>query len=155
MLRNAEEADISQIIQWWNDPEYMGEFQDTTEMSDEQIRNLYKCEDGSARFIIEKNSKRIGHISAWKSFAGMEIGFAIIPDERGKGYGTDAIMLMIDYLFDNTDVERIQARPRVRNVISRRVLENAGFSLEGIMRKGMFIRGEHRDMTLYSIIRDD
>ena len=154
-LRHAKESDASQIIQWWNDPSYMGEYQDTTKLSDEQIQNIYGLDDGSTRFIIEKASKGIEHISAWKSFAGLEIGFAIIPNERGKRYGTEAIRLMIDHLFETRKIARIQARTRTDNIGSHKALERPGFVLEGVIRKGMLIKGEFRDMALFSILRDD
>ena len=85
----------------------------------------------------------------------MEIGFALVPDERRKGYGTEAIQLMIDHLFLTKDVVRIQVSTDTSNIASRRALEKSGFSKEGTMRKFWYTRGEYRDHYLYSILREE
>jgi ribosomal-protein-alanine N-acetyltransferase len=77
------------------------------------------------------------------------------PNERGKGYGTEAVQLMVDYLFLSKDLARIQAIANVRNKASQRVLEKAGFQREGTIRKCLFNRGELRDYYLYSILREE
>lgn len=48
---------------------------------------------------------------------------------------------------------RIQARCFVENTGSERVMQKAGMSFEGIIRKGMFVKGEHVDLKLYAIIK--
>ena len=72
----------------------------------------------------------------------MEIGFALVANERRKGYGTEAIQLMIDHLFLTKDVVRIQVSTDTSNIASQRALEKVGFSKEGTMRKSWYTRGE-------------
>jgi RimJ/RimL family protein N-acetyltransferase len=84
-----------------------------------------------------------------------EIGFALIPSERGKGYGTEAVTIFVDYLFLSRDLIRIQATTDLRNMASQRTLEKVGFKREGIVRKSMFIHGEWRDLLLHSILREE
>ena len=43
----------------------------------------------------------------------------------------------------------------MRNVGSQKVLEHVGFRREGTIRKSSFVRGEWRDMFLYSILREE
>ncbi|HHU06120.1 MAG TPA: GNAT family N-acetyltransferase, partial [Clostridiales bacterium] len=57
------------------------------------------------------------------------------------------------YLFENTDLIRIFAEPFAGNTASCRVLEKAGFVLEGVLRKNAVKNGEIRDMKLYSLVR--
>jgi RimJ/RimL family protein N-acetyltransferase len=83
----------------------------------------------------------------------LEIGYAIAPSERGKGYCTEATQLMVDYLFLSKDVSRIQAATSIENKGSQRVLEKAGFTLEGTIRK--HVRGARRDAYLYRILREE
>jgi RimJ/RimL family protein N-acetyltransferase len=108
-------------------------------------------------FIIEKrDGPKIGHIGGWKrGRICVEIGFALVPSERGKGYGTEAIQMMVDYLFLEKDVVRIQAPTETKNKPSQKALEKVGFASEGTMRRSHFVRGEYRDMYLYSILRDE
>jgi RimJ/RimL family protein N-acetyltransferase len=77
------------------------------------------------------------------------------PPERGKGYCAEAVEIMVDYLFLSKNIVRVQAHMDVRNLASQRVLEKAGFSKEGTVRRFKFIRGEWRDMFLYSILREE
>jgi RimJ/RimL family protein N-acetyltransferase len=153
-LRKAEQGDVSLVMQWWSDQQYMGEYQDTMRLSKKEfekimLRNL-------TFFIIEKKSRtRIGHIGAWTIGRTMEIGFALVPNERRKGYGTEAIQLMIDHLFLTKDVVRIQVSADTSNIASQRALEKSGFSKEGIMRKSWYTRGQYRDHFLYSILREE
>jgi RimJ/RimL family protein N-acetyltransferase len=85
----------------------------------------------------------------------LEIAYFLAPNERGKGYCTEAIRLIVDYLFLSKEIVRIQARTDVRNVASQKVLEKSGFTKEGIIRKSEFIRGQWRDRYLYSILGEE
>jgi len=85
----------------------------------------------------------------------MEIGYFLIPEERGKGSGTEAVQLMVDYLFLSKDLSRIHAVTDVINTASQKVLEKAGFQREGTMRKSVYVKGGLRDYYLYSILRED
>lgn len=85
----------------------------------------------------------------------LEIGYYMILSERKKGYCTEAVKLFIDFLFLLQAVQRIQAATDDRNQVSQKVLENAGFTKEGTMRKALFMKGEYVDISLFSILRDE
>jgi RimJ/RimL family protein N-acetyltransferase len=85
----------------------------------------------------------------------MEISCVLTSDERGKGYGTEATKLLVDYLFLSRNLIRIQAHTDARNMISQKVLQNVGFKKEAIIRKSVFARGEWRDRALSSILREE
>jgi RimJ/RimL family protein N-acetyltransferase len=85
----------------------------------------------------------------------MEIGYDVVPSERGKGYGTEATQLIVDYLFLSKDIQRIQAITDVRNKPSQRVLEKTGFQREGTIRKSGCVRGAWTHAYLYSILREE
>jgi len=109
-------------------------------------------------FIVEnKNGAKIGLARHFivQPLGTMEIGYIIVPSERIKGYGTETAEILVDYLFLSKNIERIQATTETRNKASQRVLEKAGFSREGILRKGGFVRGEWADGYLYSILREE
>jgi RimJ/RimL family protein N-acetyltransferase len=78
-----------------------------------------------------------------------------LPNERGKGYCSEAVKIMVDYLFLSKDIGRIQAQTDPRNVASQKVLEKAGFKKEGTLRRNFFTRGEWRDAYIYSILREE
>jgi RimJ/RimL family protein N-acetyltransferase len=59
-----------------------------------------------------------------------EIMFAISKDHRGKGYTTQAAQGLIKYLFENTNVEVLNAIALLRNVSSNRVIQKCGFNFQ-------------------------
>jgi RimJ/RimL family protein N-acetyltransferase len=79
----------------------------------------------------------------------------LAPQERGKGYGTEVVQMMVDYLFLHKDIVRIQAETHPGNLGSQRVLEKVGFSKEGIIRCSFFSRGVYRDTAMWSILREE
>jgi RimJ/RimL family protein N-acetyltransferase len=82
-----------------------------------------------------------------------EIGYVLAPEYWGSGLMTEAAQKIIAFGFENMNLVRIQARCFVENLGSERVMQKAGMSFEGIIRKGMFVKGKHQDLKLYSIIK--
>ena len=106
-------------------------------------------------FIEKKDGTKIGTIVHFLAGNLMEIGYILTADERRKGYCSEAVQIMVDYLFLSKDLVRVQAYTDVRNVASQKVLEKTGFEKEGVVRKSNFVRGEWRDCCLFSILREE
>ena len=68
---------------------------------------------------------------------------------------TEAVGLLVNYLFSSKNIERIAADADVENFGSQKVLEKNGFKREGILRKHGFVKGVFRDDVQYSLIRED
>jgi len=83
------------------------------------------------------------------------IGIELIPDARGHGYGWEAQALLIRYLFESTDVHRIEAATDVENVAEQRSLEKAGMRRDGILRGAQYRAGSYHDLVIYARLRDD
>lgn len=83
------------------------------------------------------------------------IGIALMPAARGRGAGTRAQRLLVEYLFAHTTAHRIQAETDVDNLAEQRALEKAGFTREGVMRGYSFLGGRYHDEVLYSVLRGD
>ncbi|HKB29003.1 MAG TPA: GNAT family protein, partial [Candidatus Limnocylindrales bacterium] len=71
-------------------------------------------------------------------YPAINFGVGIVPEERGKGYGTEAQRLLADYLFAHTNVNRVEAQTDVENVAEQRSLEKVGFLREGVLRGAQF-----------------
>lgn len=82
-----------------------------------------------------------------------EMGYYVAEAYWGRGIATIAVRAACDWVFKNTDILRIYAEPFAGNVASCRVLEKAGFSLEGVLRKNAVKNGEVLDMKLYAHIK--
>lgn len=106
---------------------------------------------------VKKDEAKIGiarHFIA-RPLGTMEIGYIIVPSERMKGYATETAQIMVDYLFLSRNIVRIQATTETQNTASQRVLEKAGFSREGTLRKAGFVRGNWTDGYVYNILREE
>ncbi len=156
-LRVMEREDLPLVAAWTNNPRFGGEYEPLEQSSRSDIEKWYNNLHPEEKwFIIEKkDGTRIGQIMHRPEGGHMSIGYIVIPDERNRGYCTEAVKILVDYLFLSKDVVRIQAETNPENPASQRVLEKAGFTKEGVMRKSVFIRGEWRDGILYSILREE
>jgi RimJ/RimL family protein N-acetyltransferase len=159
-LRIMEKDDLPLFVEWVNKPEVFGEYNPLHQMSKTEAEKMFENPHEEKSFIIEKkDGSKIGFIAHFYVLhvAGrqLEIGYSLVPSERGKGYCTEATQLMVDYLFLSKDTMRIQAQTDPRNVASHKVLEKVGFKKEGTLRKSMFIRGEWRDAYIFSILREE
>jgi len=74
---------------------------------------------------------------------------------RGRGYGTEALRLILGYAFDNVGMERVTAETLEINVPSQRIFEKLGFALEGRERKAMYFRGQRYDNLRYGLLADE
>lgn len=84
-----------------------------------------------------------------------EIGISLRTDVRGRGTGSQAQVLLRDYLLDHTLAERIQATTDVQNVAEQRALDKAGFTREGRVRSAQWRAGAWHDQYLYSFVRSE
>lgn len=153
----SEKEDLSLIHEWRNSPGFQGEHNLLVQESKEELERRYESFRPDEKwFLIEKkDGAKIGLVVLELEGGVQEIGYGIIPNERRKSYCTEAVKIIVDYLFLSKPIVRIQAHTSVRNVASQRVLEKAGFSKEGIVRKRIFVRGEWKDEFLYSILREE
>jgi len=80
-----------------------------------------------------------------------ELGYWLAEKYWGKGIVTGAILQIVDQAFEKFDINRIFARPFNTNPGSKRVLEKAGFKLEGRFEKTLIKDGEYLDELIYAI----
>jgi RimJ/RimL family protein N-acetyltransferase len=80
-----------------------------------------------------------------------------IGDRRylGKGYGTDALNALVDLGFGELRLERIELEVFDYNKRAIRSYEKAGFQTDAVLRRSRYHRGQHHDVHLMSILRDD
>ena len=156
-LRLREKEDMPLFTEWNNNLEFFGEFMWFPQVSRAEREKRYDAltSDTKMFFIEKKDGTKIGHVIHFLSGNFMEIGYALIPSERRKGYCTEAVRIIVDYLFLSRELRRIQAQTDPRNIASQKVLEKAGFKKEGTLRKSYFLRGEWADGLIYSILLEE
>ena len=86
----------------------------------------------------------------------LEIGYGMARAHWDKGYMTEALCAVIDWAFTQPDVYRVQALCDFDNIGSARVMEKAGMTREGLLRRYVLhpnISDEPRDAYLYAIVK--
>ena len=162
-LRPVAEEDLPFLERLTQDPDAAGEYawsgwRDLLRLREGWAKDRLVGEDGGV-LLIARGSERLGFVSWFQvdfppSYY-WSMGIALLPEARGKGYGTLAHRLLAEYLFAHTTVHRIEGVTEAENLAEQRVMEKAGFTREGVMR-GVFWRdGSYRDGALYSLLRTD
>ena len=163
-LQPVSEDDLLMLEELTQDPEKTGEFgwfgwSGRRRWRQGWDENGLTGPDGGT-LIIARGGERLGLVN-WRKDqvtpAGYcwEIGVALLPGARGRGYGTRAHQLLARYLFAHTTVHRIWAGTEIGNIAEHKALEKAGFTREGIMRGGGWRDGAWRDGVIYSLLRTD
>jgi RimJ/RimL family protein N-acetyltransferase len=161
-LRPVGEDDLPLLYRLTSDPSATGEYewfgwQDPGEFRRPWAENGLLSEDGGM-LIVAKGAESLGlmnwrkHRTTRVSYC-WEIGIALAPEARGRGYGTQAHRLLAAYLFAHTLVNRVEAVTEAGNIAEQRALEKAGFTREGVLRGGGFRDGRWVDGVIYSILR--
>lgn len=104
--------------------------------------------EGRLAGIIQIERKKYGRT--------MGIDYALAPEHRGRGIVTLACAAVVQYLFGESDVHRIELWVDVVNRKSCAVPERLGFSREGVHRHlALYANGVYGDIAVYALIKDD
>ena len=125
----------------------------------EEIQKLLKSNVNIRVGIFLSDGRVIGDVA----LQGIEmanrscsIGIGIAKrDDHGKGYGTEAVKLILHYGFSVLGMERITASTLEINIPAQRIFEKLGFVLEGKARKAVYFRGQRVDEFNYSLLADE
>lgn len=82
-------------------------------------------------------------------------GIALLPEFRGRGYGTAAQRQLVDYLFEHTHAHRVQSDTAVDNQAEQQSLRKVGMVEEGTVRQAEYRDGTYHDHVLFSILRPE
>lgn len=108
-------------------------------------------------FAITVDDKTVGSICVTRldniHSRTAELGYFVAEPLWGKGICSEAIRLICQYVFQNTNIIRIFAEPFAFNAASCRILEKNGFELEGTLRANAFKNGKIIDMKMYSLVK--
>jgi RimJ/RimL family protein N-acetyltransferase len=164
-LRPLDMADVKSITRWHSDREIMALFALTTAGSEkywsEWLDKKLMSPNTIYFGVVKKNDDRlIGYIHLeeiyWSHKLCRDLG--ILIGEKGewsKGYGTEAMELMMRYAFEELGLHRLELMTFDFNKRGMRVWEKCGFTQEGMMRKARLANGEWRDLIFYALLEDE
>ena len=167
MLREYRQGDFPHIRKWVNDrstTEYLSAifwFPQTETDTTEFLNRAMRAAPNAAYFVIAdiKDESYIGQMDIfeinWKIRKGV-IG-TVIGNEaaRGRGYGTEALVLLQDYAFGVLGLERLELDVYADNARAIRCYEKAGFLHEGTRRHAAMVNGQYADVKMMAVIKAD
>ncbi|HSJ56839.1 MAG TPA: GNAT family protein, partial [Anaerolineae bacterium] len=77
------------------------------------------------------------------------------PEYRGRGYGSDALRLVLRYAFRELNLERVGLNVNGNNARAIRAYEKVGFRHEGAMRRALRRDGQWQDRIIMGILYDE
>jgi RimJ/RimL family protein N-acetyltransferase len=163
-LRQVREADLDAAYEAHVNIANRGAFFPLGVQSEPAFRKAFaetgwwQKEEGT--LLIETPDREVaGHIEFFKPVGywdAFELSYQLYDDRfAGRGYMTEAVQLLVDYLFAAKKQHRIQLVIVPENAASRRIAEKCGFVLEGTARGAFFNGGRNNDVLVYSLLRSD
>ena len=163
-LRAVERADLSTLHGFRNDlevhvladddPWLPRPFESFEKFFEERI----KPSEPEAWFAIEVDGQIIGDCGLWDfDVTARRCSLGISIGERelwSKGYGREAVRLLVDYGFRHHNLVKIWLMTTSDNERAIRAYEAAGFEREGLLRRHVWSDGEYKDIVAMAVLRD-
>jgi diamine N-acetyltransferase len=166
-FRAVERNDISNFVEWLNDPEvtqglsiYLPLSMAQEEKWFEDMLNCPKDEQPLIIEVLQGNGWRpVGNCNFHNldyrnrcAEAGIFIG------EKGvwnQGFGTEAMLLLLKHGFETLNLNRIALDVHSTNLRAIRSYEKAGFTLEGCKRQAIYKNGKYVDILIMSVLKSE
>ncbi|MND63240.1 putative ribosomal N-acetyltransferase YdaF [compost metagenome] len=84
-----------------------------------------------------------------------EVGFLFAPEAQGQGYGYESLRALCDFAFEQGGIRRLTATVTAGNIASRRLLEKAGFVLEGELRECFWLSGGWHNDWVFGLLKHE
>jgi ribosomal-protein-alanine N-acetyltransferase len=166
VLRPLRASDLAgPYLDWLNDYEVTrfletGRKPATRESLRRYLETVAQAPDTVMLAIVEKTTGvHVGNVK----LAGIhtlhrraDMGIMLGDKQRwGRGYGREAVALILEYGFDRLNLNKIYLGVDVDNAAAVKVYEQLGFKIEGTQRQHLFRDGAYRDRHLMGILREE
>ena len=165
LLRPRVDEDLALFARWHGNPDvrhwlHMSEMPEQTLEIERQRWHIARNDPTRLSFVIETlDGVPIGNImliGVDVAHRRAELGIAIGDKEHwGRGYGTDAIRVILRFAFEVLNLRRVELITDIDNERGIRAYEKCGFVREGVLRAKRMRYGEPLDMLIMSVLRED
>lgn len=108
------------------------------------------------RWFVEIDGSIVGNVSLKNINQNMftaEIAYGIGEDYQGRGYGKQAVSLLLSNAFQETELRKIVAHVHDKNIPSLKLLDRIGFKREGLLREQYLINGEPANEFAFGMLK--
>jgi RimJ/RimL family protein N-acetyltransferase len=167
MLREYRAEDLEPLRRWVNDADIVCHLSDIflyphpLQASEQFLDEMLEGKSDSRGFVIADpvTEAYIGQVNLdridWKNRVGF-IGIVIGDKEHlGKGYGTEAMKLLVRFSFMEMNLNRLELEVYDFNERACRTYQSCGFREEGRLRERQFKNGRYVDVIVMGMLRKD
>ncbi|MBM7553259.1 GNAT family N-acetyltransferase [Thalassobacillus pellis] len=161
-LNRLTKSDLPTIASWYEDTDFSRRFDALPALPKtvDQLESwLDEISDSNSQFtfaIRGVDNELIGYVELDSILWSQQNGWVSIAigskQHQGKGYGTEAMSLLIDFAFNECNLHRLQLTVFSYNLPAIRLYEKLGFTKEGSHREFVLRDGETYDMHLYGLL---
>ncbi len=112
--------------------------------------NLAIAEKDTERYIGQCSLTKVDPVSRCAT-----LSIVLCPRFSAKGYGTEAVRLLIDYGFKLHNIRRVELSVMANNPAAIRCYEKCGFRKEGVARQAFFSEGAYVDKIYMGLLRSE
>lgn len=161
-LRRLEQSDLERSHKWINTPEIMvmmgSRGPRTAYHQDRWFESIATSQTNIVFALCQvEDDRHIGNVSLFNiDYIDRNAGLTIfIADQemRGKKYGQQAIMLLLDYAFNYLNLHKVYCK--TDNSAAAGMYEKLGFLKEGVLRQQSYQDGQYVDKIVFGILRDE
>jgi RimJ/RimL family protein N-acetyltransferase len=148
----AQDAEVTRYLTWRPHKS----IEETYAIRDLMAKLWQDGEAFSYAITLTGDDTLIGMIAIHPDGFKASIGYVLARPHWGKGYMTEAVRVVVDWLLRQPDIYRVFATCDVDNPASARVMEKAGMKYEGLLRRHTIhpnVSEEPRDCLMYARVR--
>ncbi len=163
LLRALEPHDLESLYAWENNSAFWHTGSTIepysrhllTEFIEQMGKNIF--ENKQLRLVIErrKDGTAIGAVDLFDYdhiHNRAAVGLFIAPEEQGKGYGKQALQLIIDYAFNHLHMQQLYAHVGISNSASMALFTASKFEQVGLLKHWMRNRLAYEDVALFQLL---
>jgi len=162
IMRAVEPRDACFLAEMINDPEvraalgaYDLVFPMSVDLEERWIESLSKKDEVHMIATARGGSSSLGIVSLKdinKRNRSAHLSIILQKKSWDKGYGTEAVTGVLDFLFDRMNMHRVWLRVAEHNKRAMRCYEKCGFKIEGTLREDHFADNEWRSSFIMSVL---
>lgn len=141
-------------------------FEETVETKEDDVKEKYRSHfpvegetpyayDFVIRRLNDSSETPIGIVQIWSYVdfrKSWELGYAVLPEYSGKGYGSEAVRLLLQYAFNELKAHKVVGMCNAENVRSIALMQHAGMTREAIFKEELWWQNKWTDQYFFSIL---
>lgn len=150
-------------LEWVNDSTIATSLTRTLPVTEREHLKWYESSVGRADAVFfsvshNESEEYLGNVWLWGLHTihrSAELRILLSPESAGKGFGTEACKLMLEFAFARLNLNKVFLYVWEKNTSARRTFEKAGFKEEARLTQEYYLEGRYHDGLRMALLRQD